>query len=208
MERLFGRFKEASRRKENTLPITITPEASAFLGRMLLRPNPRLSEFIFFGLGGNEVINEIAVANENSYHPNSGLRVGLLGITTSGVSEEWIEIMQRLEAEDKIDNILVVGHSHPSGRTKIKGVTFTIPASDSLLEPSMGSVFEGGPTKAHDLRFAYDLHFDAGFPHEYFGIASPTHEGPKFRIYRTEDLTKIKRANDIDKVPQKTIKLI
>lgn len=199
--------QELTKTIENEVALTMTKESSQLLGKLLLRPNPMFSEFMFFALGENGTINEIVVANTESHHPESGIKFGLTGFGLGVSRNELIQVMQKLEREGKIDKIMVVGHSHPSGRSVHKGITLQIDPSDELLEPSMGGVLQGGPTKAKDLKFAYDLEHDAGFPHEFFGIGAATNEGPKLRIYRTKDLSKVKKSKEINSLPQQTIKL-
>ena len=70
----------------------------------------------------------------------------------------------------------------------------------------MGHPEDGGPTSGYDLWF-YKTLFESGLNVPYAGIAAITKSGPKLKVYEIDKLVKIKRYNDIDRVPQITINL-
>lgn len=204
------RLKHPQKEKAASLDIKTTKEASNYLKRLILRPNPRLAEFAFLCIGQENLISKILVANKKYYSRNSGLYSSSQNSWGTSVDgKELIKLGHILQkqAEKKDVHFVVFGHTHPSGEVRSGQDLINIKPSDLLLSPSMGSPEDGGPTWGRDLYVAKLLYKMIPSPAIYFGIAANTQVGPKFRIYETKGLAKIKRYNDIDKVPQITIKL-
>ena len=198
---------EALFSKEKPLQIGFSEESKAFLKKLLLRPNPTLAEFAFLCLGTNNYVDTVLVANEHSYSTESGLNFkGFIGSSVS--RNELTSLIKKLDDSGRYQELLIFGHSHPSGSLIVKNIRFSVAPNESLLVPSMGTKEEGGPTAAHDLAFISSLvEVLPELPIPFVGIAANTENGPALRAYDTKRLLKIKRAKDIDKVPQTTIKL-
>lgn len=207
MERLLSRIG-LRKDVENKVDITLTPEASAYLKQLVLRPNPNLAEFMFLGLGTGNIVEKILVTNEESPIKGQGL-VFLEGnkLVSSIDKDELGELLNKLITTEKIEDVLILGHSHPTGVKNFGSYVFYIEPNMSLLEPSMGNPYEGGPTSAADLAVYKDFANSPSFNFPFAGIATTTKSGPKLKIYSIRELIKIKRYNDIDRVSQTTIDL-
>ncbi len=209
MEYLLRRAREIMTPKEKVLPLTMTNEARGHLKRLLSRPNPFLSEFLFYALGKNGIIDTI-VANEHPMYPGSGLRQDGPNSYLSTAGEDDAEALnKKLLSVGRFEDMLVYGHTHPSGSFIFKGQRLTVAPSYSHLNPSSGSKLSGGITSAHDMKaarlLAENWRISNTPPH--FGIAALTEDGYKMKVFNTQDLAKAKRYQDIDNAQQITIDL-
>lgn len=202
--RFFGRRKD----KETRINISLTPEASRHLKSLMCRPNPNLAEFAFLGLGHGSLVDQILVVDEGELKNKRGLSRRGEGFVSSVSFEEHMQLSLKLAATGRYQDLIILGHLHPSGIKKVEGKYYVIGKDDGLLEPSMGSPSEGGPASNGDLGFFREL-LEEKPEHNviYAGIAAVTKSGPKLRLYKASEMVKIKRYNDIDKVPQITIDL-
>ncbi len=209
MERFFTRFTEKLKPKDKILPVTITDEAKNHLRAMMLRPNPNLSEFIFFGLGKNDVIDSILVNDSNTYPKGPGLHRESNHVYTSSTNEDdLVSLLEKLNTTGRFGDLLVFGHTHPSGKIVIDGQIFYVAPSESNLVPSAGSIMDGGLTNKYDLLVAKEISKKwSGNSIPHFGIAADTQNGLKLRLYKTTDLAKVKRYSDIDRAAQVTLTL-
>lgn len=203
---LRGLFERKGSSETEQIKLALTPSAQARLRTLLDRPNPRLSEFTFIGLGTPDLIDEILVADEE-YSENSGLFQG--GFSGSRVDQEELRLLfTKLHQSGRTNDLMILGHMHPSGEQTIGNQRFIVTPSEALLSPSMGTRDQGGPTYGGDLRFYRSLlELNPQLHLPYAGIAAYTEHGQKLRIYKVNELIKIKRYNDIDKITQKTIDL-
>lgn len=193
--------------RENKIDIILSPEAANYLKSLMSRPNPNLAEFAFLGLGQGNFIDQILAIDEDLSNKTGLFREE--GFSLSRVPTNELAFLSiKLQDAKRVDDVLVIGHFHPFGQKNIDGVTYSINPSEALLEPSMGSRAEGGPTARHDVGFYKWLRTnDPMVEIPYAGIAAMTQNGPKLKIYDIEQLIKIKRYRDVDKVPQTTINL-
>jgi hypothetical protein len=186
------------------LDLGISPDAQESLHKLANRPNPRLSEAPFIGLGSRSMITEIVVP-QGVFSPNSGLlQDGFLGSRTD--INELQQLFDQITRQGRLDEVVILGHLHPSGQTRVKYVTYTLAPNDGLLYPSSGG--NSNPQSGGDLAFYkafHDENLDRGIP--YAGIIANTPDGPKLRVYDMDGLTKVKRYSEIDRVPQITVKL-
>lgn len=209
MEYLLRRAREIVSPKEKVLPLDMTIEAKLHLKRLLSRPNPFLSEFIFYALGKNGVIDAI-VANELPMYPGSGLHQdGPHSYISSARDDDAEALNKKLVATGRFEDMIVYGHTHPTGDFIFKGQRLTVAPSHSHLNPSSGPRLSGGITSAHDMKaarlLAENWRISNTPPH--FGIAALTEDGYKMRVFNTQDLAKAKRYQDIDDAQQITIDL-
>ena len=184
--------------------MNISPEASEHLKNLMLRPNPRLAEFYFLAILRNKLIDRILVANERNYSENSGYSPTRPKIDAD--ADEFLALANKLEKE-KSKGIVVFGHSHPSGYLIAFHRIYEIKPSERLLNPSMGTKHEGGPTGRGDLAHFKEVFENVPGLSSYVGIAADTPMGLKFRVYLTKELLKIKSYNGLKYVPQITFKL-
>ncbi|QQG41721.1 MAG: hypothetical protein HYV90_00185 [Candidatus Woesebacteria bacterium] len=204
MDKLFS-FLGARKDRETSIEISLTPGASDHLKRMILRPNPELAEFGFFGLGQNGTIDQILDLDEKDLSYKNGLTHSLGGFSSNVGGNEWNGLVQKLIQSGRRGDFLVFGHFHPSGTKRIAGATYHIDPGEALLVPSGGSLRD--PTTGGDIGFFKALTELNPNLVPYMGIAANTKSGPKLRIYEIDKLIKIRRYNDIDHVPQTTIDL-
>lgn len=208
MEYLFRRAKEIMSHKEKVLPLTISGEAKSHLTRLLSRPNPFLSEFLFYALGKGGTIDTI-IANELPMYPGTGLKkVSEHSYISSARDDDFQELNKKLVSTGRFNELLVYGHTHPTGDFIFRGQRLVVEPSYSHLNPSTGSKFSGGLTSDHDMKAAKHLAenwMGPDVPH--FGIASLTPDGYKLRVFNTRDLSKAKRYSDIDNAQQVTLDL-
>ncbi len=208
MERFFAKAKEVFVSKDRVLPLSITDSAGQRLKKLLERPNPFLSEFIFFGLGKDGVIDTI-VANDQPIYPGQGLKqVSSHVYISSAQEDDYQSLKEKLFNTGRFAELLVYGHTHPTGEFVLNGQKLIVHPDYSHLNPSSGSKYSGGLTSAHDLRAAKELAEKwIGDKPPHFGIAAQTQDGYKLRVFDTVDLSKVKRYSDIDKSKQITLDL-
>lgn len=192
-------------KETNSLQLEIAPQASEKLRKLVLRDNPSLAEFPFLGLGKNNKVEDIWVVDENLYSERSGLlKNGLLRSQTD--KQELEELFRRISTENRLEDLILLGHLHPSGQAVVNGTRYIIAPSDTLLDPS------GGFSKK-ELMGGGDLAFYDSFLKlnptisPYAAIAANTQDGPQLRAFDMRSLVKIKRYTNIDRVPQITISL-
>jgi hypothetical protein len=208
MERILGMFGKVKDKEPPTIPVEMTEASKKFLKKMLVRPNPTLAEFMFFGLGTGNVVDQILVADEKKYLSHGLVQKNAYSYISSVHVNEFTILLEKLKSSGRMDHVMVVGHTHPSGEFVQGRYLYKLAPDSSLLIPSMGSENRGGPTSAHDLKFAVDIvNKLTMFPHPFFGIAAETEEGHKLRIYNTLDLASIKKRKEIDTILQATISL-
>jgi len=204
---IFTRGSDHFINKEAELDIGLTSEASRHLKSLITRPNPNLAEFAFLGLGQGDLIDQILVSDVFGLEEKRGLYRENDHFISRIENDEWIQLFVELEAIKRSQDLLILGHLHPSGEKHIEGIPLSVSPSNALLEASMGDPQEGGPSSARDVGFIKGLITGAKIDIPYFGIAAITRTGPKLRIYQTNKLIMIKQSNDIYSVPQVTITL-
>ncbi len=184
------------------LPVTLSPEVRTQLKELVLRPNPSLAEFVFLGVSTSLSISEVIIANQDGFSDKSGLfQDGFQGSQADKgeLARAWDIAYQ----QGKMNEVIVLGHSHPSGETRVRGITYRVEPSDYLLSPSGGSM--GNFADGGDLAF-----FKAFVEHnpslnlQYIAIVAITQTGPKVRLYALKDLISVKRASDLESVPSVT----
>jgi hypothetical protein len=196
---LLARIGASKERKK--LDITITPAAAETLKRLMQRPNPRLAEFAFLGLGLNDpqVIDRI-VACEGDYSANSGLmQDGQLRIVVN--QQELQSLFDQIYQEGLLNKLTLIGHYQPSGTCVVEGVRYVIRPDYSMLEPSAGR--SGSLAESGDIQFykAF-IELNPQFSCVHVGIAAHTPQGPKLKMYRIGDLIKLRRYREFEKTAQ------
>lgn len=197
----FGIHKDFERK----VHVSLAPEARGHLRGLVMRPNPNLEEFAFLGLGRGSLIDRILTADRKDLE-KQGLKIEN-GLISTGVGADEVRLLfKKLKETEGSFDILLLGHLHPSGAFLLNGKPYYLSPRADLLVPSMGSPEEGGPTGSSDLKFFKELH-EKVVKIPFMGIVANMDSGPRLRLYKTDKLIKIKRYNDIDKVPQTTIDL-
>jgi hypothetical protein len=205
MERFYVNLPWFKKDREKDIGVSFTPNASAHLKVLVERPNPLLSEFMFICLGKNGLIDKIMVASENEY---MGRGLTISGVHKSSVDRsEWLILLNKFKKSDRVQDIVALGHLHPTGSRVIGGIKYTVSPSEALLFPSTGGP-NLGITNGGDLLFFKKLHeHKTQIPTPYVAIAAKTQNGQTVRFYDLEKIIKVKKYRDIDKVPQVTINL-
>ena len=193
--------------KERRLEIALDPEVFRPLREILSRPNPKLKEYPFLGLGTPDAVDQFLLLEGES--SSRGLYFINKYVARSDVEQaESAELFNMVQERGRLDDIVMLGHTHPSGSFRSQpGVDVDLSPSALLLSPSMGTG-DGGPQSGGDL--AYYRYFREYNPHlqiPYAGIAANTPEGPKLRVYLIDELLTIQRYRHIDSVPQVTFLL-
>lgn len=205
MERAFRYFADRLGRKENILQVSLSDESRSILKKALRRPNPYLSEFIFFGLGKNGFVDTVIV-NDGEIYPGIELKqVSTHVHASTSDSNDYNELVKKLSDSGRSEELLILGHTHPTGSVELNGQTLVIDPGEYLLIPSAGSKSEGGLI-AYDLKAAAEIAFAFDDP-PHFAIMAETMSGPKLRIYKTIDLANVKKYADIKHAAQITITL-
>lgn len=191
--------REKLRRGEKPAFTLVLPdEAKKVIRDWVLKPNPRLSEVIFIGVGVDNKVDRV-YAPDTDFSSRSGLDYD--GFSGSRVDPEELDMLVgRVIHDGKLNEVLFIGHLHPSGQPIINGVRHILNPRESLLYPSSGDI--------DSVRKFVELNPQIHIP-PYEAIAANTEHGPALRIYSVQGLinTKSYRERDIKKVPQQTITL-
>ena len=186
-----------------SLDLVLSTRAQQTLFEIALRPNPRLSEVSFLGIGSDNIVTQI-ITRTYGFSPSSGLFQDGFSGSQSDI-HELKELFDYVFQQGQIKNVLILGHLHPSGNTKIQDVTFSVEPSDDLLEPS---------GKYSDIQSDGDIAFYRAFKElnqqfsiPYSAIVANTPEGPKIKIYDIDKLIQVRKYKDLNKIPQVTILL-
>lgn len=181
--------------------LNLSPEAAAKILELVEQESPDLHEAPFLALGTADQI--IEVLSLPDYTRNSKLTALDNIVFASFVDKKELETLFKLaQKEGLIDQVLILGHTHPSGTTMIGGQKHIVLPSEGLLDPSVFSL-EGS-----DIGFLKKLvRLNPRLHLPYFAIAAITETGPKVKIWHTEHLLKVKKSTDIDKIPAQTISL-
>jgi hypothetical protein len=204
MERFIAKFKE----RKSQPDLSISDSARLVLKTLAEKPNPNLAEFPFAGIGKGNEITEIVTTEEYDTIFKSGIRKEKGKLTTAVDNGQIIMLFIKLIESGDLNNLLLLGHIHPSGKAILCGIEYEVRPNDSLLQPSMGSPAQGGPSFGGDVGYIkYMITKDPKHTIPYTGILAVTKTGPKIRAYSSLELINIKRYNDIVRVPQITIDL-
>lgn len=186
--RIQGFFREPIIEKKPEF--VLSDEAKNSLRELVLRGNPRGSESWFLGAGKGRFVEKVYTPKE--FSDGSGFRY-----IRKGVIETSLGFAERIALFEEIrslgggkDNILFLGHLHPSGTVDVNGKSIEIPPSERLLRPS-----------AYDLKELKDEIEEGVLCH---AIAANTENGPCVRIYSLKPL--LGRPNR-KKLPYATINL-
>lgn len=167
----------------------LSDEAKKSLQELILRHNPRGSETLFLGVGKGRLVEKVYTGK---FSDGSGFRY-----IKGKVIESSVGFVEEIALLDEIrslgggkDNVLFLGHLHPSGTVDINGKSIEIPPSERLLYPSK-----------RDLK---ELEDEIKEGISYHAIAANTQNGPCVRIYSLRPL--LRRLN-CKKLPYTTINL-
>lgn len=198
MERFFRAFKQKEE-KPAEISLVITDHAKNHLVKLMTRPNPKLAEFMFLGLGKEGIIDQILVSDENRFLNKGIVIVG--GVVKTSVNEDdYLKLLENLVDSGREEEVLVFGHTHPTGTFRLGGTKFIVEPSYEMLIPSNGV--------GNDVRFAKELMERLTMiPRPYYGIAAETEDGPKLRVYKTHELARVKKVSQIHKLSQATLSL-
>lgn len=165
-------------------------EAKEALRELILRDNPRGSEAWFMAVGKGFFVEK--VYTPNGFSEKSGFRFTDPGAIGSGVGFEELKTLfeEVHSAGGGEDNVLFLGHLHPSGIVDIEGMSIELSPSEWFLRPSEKDL----------LRFESEL--EKGLA--YHAIASNTENGPCIAIYPLKPT--LKRRN-LKKLPRMVINL-
>lgn len=190
--------REKLRRGEKpALTLVLSDDAKKVIRDWVLKLNPRLSEVTFIGVGVDNKVDRV-YAPDTNFSPRSGL--GYDGYAGSSVDiEELGKLFDRVTHDGKLDEILFIGHLHPSGETVISGIRHITTPRGSLLYPSINDI--------KYVKLFVESNPQIHIPYE--AIAANTEHGPALRIYSVQSLIKTKssRDRDLKKIPQQTISL-
>ena len=201
------RFIERRWGIETLLDVKLKPEVAQFLRALLLRPNPRSGEFPYLGLGTSGSIDDIFVTDgaefsRGLYHVSPSI------MQASVETEHFVSLFRSAYDAGRLEEIVLLGHTHPTGKIQSGGTTYEFLDMDWWLHPSMGEKSEGGPMNGGDLAFYRAFReLLPEIPLEYVGIAANVGGVPKMKIYAIDELLTIRRYSDIDFVPQQTFSL-
>lgn len=193
--------REKLRRGEKPAFTLVLPdEAKKVIRDWVMKPNPRLSEMAFIAVGVHNKVDRVYAPNpDTDFSPRSGLDYD--GFSGSKVDPEELNILfDRMIHDGTLNEMLFIGHLHPSGQPLINGVRHIMNPRESLLYPSSGDI--------DSVRKFVELNPQIHIP-PYEAIAANTEHGPALRIYSVQGLIKTKsyRERDIKKIPQQTIAL-
>ena len=190
--------REKLRRGEKPAFTLVLPdEVKKVIRDWVLKPNPRLSEVAFIGVGVDDKVDRV-YAPDTDFSSHSGL--GYDGFSGSRIdTKELGMLFDRVTYDRKLDEMLFIGHLHPSGEAIISGVRHIRVPSEFLLYPS-----------GNDIEYVkkfVESNPQIHIPYE--AIAANTEHGPALRIYSVQGLIGAKRyrEHDIKKIPQQTIAL-
>lgn len=187
MER-FGGLLDPFKDKELKLDIGLTAEASEQLRRLILLPNPDLTEFAFFGLGKEGLIDSILTADEKHFRTGSGVVDVENGIKYSKINPyEFENLFHELGKTKRVHDLMVIGHFHPLMTKNI----------EALLLPSTGDI-DSFKVLAKEIPELLTM---------YMGIAADTKKGPMLRLYRIGDIIQVNTFKDLKKILRFTTKI-
>lgn len=190
--------REKLRRGEKpAFTLVLSDEAKKVIRDWVLKPNPRLSEVAFIGVGVDNKVDRV-YAPDTDFSPRSGL--GYNGYVGSAVDIKELDmLLDRVIHDGKLDEMLFIGHLHPSGEAVISGALHIMTPRESLLYPSRNDI-------KYVTKFV-ESNPQIHIPYE--AIAANTEHGPALRIYSVQGLIKTKRYRDHDLkiIPQQTIAL-
>lgn len=183
--------------EDNQPHLYLSESARASIAELILRPNPKLCEASFIGVGDGDTTDII-------YTPdgNFSLKAAMTDWGATTDPEELQMLYTRVVKDGRKDNMILYGHLHPSGTTRrvlLNGdIIKTINNSrEALLYPSSGDI-QAVQMSASTPGALYTA-FEA--------IAANTEYGPCLRIYRSSELIKAKKNQQVWKIPHQTIRL-
>jgi hypothetical protein len=198
MERLFDSSK--CQEQVNGIDVSLTREASLYLKSLMMQPNPHLAEFGYLGLGDGKTIDQILAIDED-------LRQRKLTADSPRLDGASIRpLFVKLVESGRENDFMMFGHSHPIGVRVVEGKYYWIVPNKKLLEPSMGTPEQGGPSKDWDIGF-FKWFYEKVVNVPFVGISTNVDESSKLRIYDTERLINISAKKDLKHVPQVTLNL-
>lgn len=170
---------------------------AAILGVVKEKKTDQLSETPFLGIEKDGQIVEV-LTSEGSQAKSRLERVSSGGFAIAVDRNQLAEQFNRADRAGVLDDVTMLGHLHPSGETRLDGVTYVVEPSESLLEPSM-----------EDIDFARSFtQLNPGSKIKHFGIAANTPSGPQLAIWKVDDLVRVKKFRDLEKIPKQKINLI
>jgi len=190
--------REKLRRGEKPAFTLVLPdEAKKVIRGWVLKPNPRLSEVTFIGVGVDNKVDRV-YAPDTDFSPRSGRGHNEYSGSSVDIKELGM-LFDRVIHDGKLNEMLFIGHLHPSGEAVISEVRHIITPREYLLYPSSNDI--------KYVRMFVESNPQIHIPYE--AIAANTEHGPALRIYSTQGLIKTKRyhSHDIKKIPQQTITL-
>lgn len=167
LTKIINFFREVVRKEGPQFELS--EEAKKSLLELILRENPKGSEAFFLAVGKGLFVEK--VYTQKGFSERSGFRRIKKGVIESSLSfEEEMMLFEEIRSlGGGKDNVLFIGHLHPSGTVNVEGEDIQIPPSESLLFPSQ-----------NDLKH---MRKDVKLGLSYAAIATNTENGPCIAIY-------------------------
>lgn len=89
------------------------PDQAAVIREWLLKPNPRWSEVIFFGVGKGTALDKIYTPSYDTFSPDSFADGEGGRIYCHADLHEFDDLLDSIEADNRLEDLLLFGHTHP-----------------------------------------------------------------------------------------------
>lgn len=183
--------KVKSKEKTNKPGLTFDEQSLDSVREIYGVDNPNLHEIPFLGVVDDQGNVEQIICEPKFPRQSRLKQVGGAVFASTVDKRELAHLFQKADDQGNLKKVKLVGHLHPTGETRIGQQKFSVPATEYSLDPS-----------EEDISFMSELgKLNPDFNFNHTAITSDTPTGPKMRIFKTEELTKVRKASQLDKLP-------